>query len=260
MIDFHAHILPNVDDGSQSLEETFNLINEAKEAGFEAIISTSHYMEGYYEVQNEEKSTWINELNKKLQEQKINIELYIGNEIYLTENIIKLLEEDKASTINNTSYVLFELPLNAKPIDLEKLVFKMTSNKLVPVLAHAERYLFIQKDPNIIKQLIELGVLIQCNFASFIGMYGSKAEIIAKKLLKNNMIHFLGSDVHKQNSIYKKMPEIIKKLENLVGKEKLQELTQINPMLVLKNKRIEISEPTEIKISFIDLFKTKFEN
>ena len=60
MIDFHSHILPNVDDGSKSVEETFTLIKEAKNAGFNAIISTSHYMEGYYEVENKERQIWIN--------------------------------------------------------------------------------------------------------------------------------------------------------------------------------------------------------
>ena len=93
MIDFHSHILPNIDDGSRSIEETFNLIKEAKNVGFDAIVSTSHYMENYYETNVPEREVWINAIYENLQVKNINIRLYLGNEIYLTENIIKLLEE-----------------------------------------------------------------------------------------------------------------------------------------------------------------------
>lgn len=255
MIDFHTHIIPNIDDGSKSVEETFNLVKEAKLAGFHKIISTSHYIEEYYEVENSERRVWINALNEKFKEQNIGIELYLGNEIYLTENIIKLLEDDKASTINDTSYVLFEMPLNAKPLNIYDMVFEMMQNKLVPILAHPERYSFIQKDPEMVYELIQKGVLMQCNFGSFVGQYGTKAEIIAKTLLLNDMVHLLGSDVHKQNTVYPKMPEIISELRRMVGEERLEELTEINPELVLNNKRISISEPKHIKFSFKEILK-----
>ena len=89
MIDFHSHILPNIDDGSRSIEETFNLIKEAESVGFEAIISTSHYIEGYYETNTPEREVWINAIYENLKNKDISINLYLGNEIYLSENIIK---------------------------------------------------------------------------------------------------------------------------------------------------------------------------
>lgn len=255
MIDFHSHIIPNVDDGSKSVEETFNLIKEAEVAGFDTIISTSHYMEEYYEVPNEDRRIWINALNEKLGEKQSNMQLYMGNEIYLTDNIIELLKDDKASTINGTNYILFEMPLNAKPLNLYDMIFEMLKNKLVPVLAHPERYSFIQKNPEIIYDLIEKGVLMQSNFGSFIGQYGSKAEIIAKNLLIKDMVHFLGSDVHKQNTVYENMPKILSELERLIGKEKLQEITETNPRAALNNKKIDISEPRHLKLSIKDILK-----
>ncbi len=249
MIDFHTHVLPNVDDGSKSVEETFNLIKEAEKAGFTKIISTSHYMEDYYEVENKERKVWIKGLNEKLQSEKINIQLYLGNEIYITENIIKLLEDDKASTINNTNYVLFEMPLNSKPLNLYDVLFEILRYKLVPVLAHPERYDFVQKDPELLYDLVQKGVLLQVNYGSIIGYYGQKAQIISRKLLKNDMVHFLGTDVHRQNTIYPKIPEILSQLKILIGEEKLTELTTINPELALNNKKIDISEPKHLKIS-----------
>ena len=240
MIDFHSHVLPNIDDGSKSVEETFNLIKEAKSAGFDKIISTSHYMEGYYEVESNEREVWIGGINKKLEEMDVDIRLYLGNEIYITDNIINLLEEGKASTINNTNYVLFEMPFDTKPLNLYSIIYEMLKYKLVPILAHPERYAYVQKNPSLVGELIEKGVLMQSNYGSIIGQYGRKAHVIVKKMLQKNMIHFLGSDVHKQNTVYKKMPKILNELRKVISEEKLNELTTVNPELVLNNKKIEV--------------------
>ena len=173
MIDFHTHILPNIDDGSRSIDETFNLIKEAKEAGFEGIVLTSHYIEKYYETN-------------------------------VPERIMQLLIDGKASTINNSCYVLFEMPLNVEPMNLYDVIYSLQEHKLIPILAHPERYTFVQKEPELITDLIEKGVLMQANYASILGYYGEKAQYIVRKFFEHNMIHFLGSDVHRQNTIYKK--------------------------------------------------------
>ena len=249
MIDFHSHILPNIDDGARSIEETFNLIKEAEKAGFEAVISTSHYMENYYETDVPEREVWVKAILENLRPKNITTNLYLGNEIYFTDNIIELLEKRKASTINDTSYVLFELPLNAEPLNLYDVVYNMIQNKLVPILAHPERYRFIQKEPELMYDLIEKGVLMQANYGSIIGQYGEKARMIVRKFFENNMIHFLGSDVHRQNTIYPKIPQILEEIANIIGEEKLEEITTTNPKLVLQNKKIEIDEPFDFKLT-----------
>ena len=249
MIDVHSHILPNIDDGSRSIDETFNLIKEAKEAGFEGIICTSHYMENYYETDRPEREVWINAIHENLKNKNIEMNLYLGNEIYMSDNIIKLLEDGKATTMNDTSYVLFELPLNVEPMNLYDMVYEMQQYKIVPILAHPERYSFVQKEPEIVYDLIQKGVLMQSNYGSILGRYGEKAELISRKLLENNMVHFLGSDVHKPNTIYPRIGEALDIIKELVGREKLEELTTINPKLVLENRRIDIDEPREFKLS-----------
>ena len=88
MIDIHSHILPNIDDGSRSIDETFNMIKEAQNVGFEAIVSTSHYMENYYETDTPEREVWVNAIYENLKAKNIDIKLYLGNEIYLSENLI----------------------------------------------------------------------------------------------------------------------------------------------------------------------------
>lgn len=250
MIDFHSHIIPNIDDGSRSIEETFNLIQEAKEAGFEGIVLTSHYIENYYETNVPERDIWVNAIRDNLKNKGIETNLYLANEIYISENMMDLLINRKASTINNSSYVLFEMPLNAEPMNLYDVIYSLQENRLIPILAHPERYSFIQKEPELVYDLIEKGVLMQANYGSILGQYGEKAQLIVRKFLEGNMIHFLGSDVHRQNTIYKRIPRALEEIRNIIGDKKLEELTTINPKLALNNKRIEIEEPEEITLTF----------
>ena len=249
MIDFHTHIIPNIDDGSRSIEETFNLIKEAKEAGFEGIVLTSHYIENYYETDAPERDVWVKAISDNLENKGIETDLYLANEIYMSDNMMKLLIDGKASTINNSSYVLFEMPLDSEPENLYDVIYTLQENKLIPVLAHPERYSFVQKEPELINDLIEKGVLMQANYGSILGQYGEKTELIVRKFLEKNMIHFLGSDVHRQDTIYKKIPQAIDKIRAIVGDDKLEELTTENPKLALNNKRIEIHEPGEVELT-----------
>ena len=235
MIDFHSHILPAIDDGSKSIEDSIQILREAREAGFSKIISTSHYLEGYYEVEEEERKRLIQELRNE----DIGLELYVGSEIYITENMIDLLKGKKASSINNSKYVLFEIPMNNKTMLTKEIIYRLIENGYVPVLAHPERYSFIQQNPEELEELVDMGALCQSNYGSIIGLYGKKTEKTVKKLLKNNLIHFFGSDVHRQEQIYNKIPKAIKKIKKIISEDKFIELSEINPQKVLNNEEIE---------------------
>ena len=105
MIDFHTHILPNIDDGARNIDETITLIKEAKEVGFDGIILTSHYIENYYETNVPERNMWVQAITENLKNKGIDINIYLANEIYLSDNMMQLLIDGKASTINDTCYV-----------------------------------------------------------------------------------------------------------------------------------------------------------
>lgn len=258
MIDFHSHILPNIDDGAQSIDEAFNMIKEAEKAGFSKILLTPHYIEKYYETDVAEREVWLNAISQNLAVKNINTQLYLASEVLISDNIMNLLEDAKASTINNTSYVLFELPKDIEPDNLYSIVHDLISNKLVPILAHPERYSYVQKEPELIYDLIQQGVLIQMNYGSIVGQYGKKAQFISEKLLENKMVHFLGTDAHRKNSIYPKIPKILPIIESIVGHEKLEELTTINPELAINNKRIEIEQPIDFRLTFKEKIKMNF--
>mgnify|MGYP004685984501 CR=1 FL=1 len=238
MIDFHAHILPNIDDGSASMEESINLIKEAEQAGFTGIISTSHYLQNYYECDEAERRRILAELANQVKVADVEAEipkLYLGSEIYISTDIVELLEEGKASTINGTNYVLFELPMNSKPLFAKEVVYKLIENGYNPIIAHPERYSYVKEDIEFVRELKSMGALFQSNYGSVIGMYGGSAKKTLKKLLKEDLISFLGSDVHAVGQIYPKVPKILRKLEKWISPEKLQELTTLNAEKVLES-------------------------
>ena len=126
MIDVHSHILPNIDDGSRDIKETYNLIKEAYKAGFTDIVCTSHYLEDYDFIANDaQRMQWINVLTQNFPDELKNIKLHIGSEIYITHDMVELLEDKKASTLGDSNYVLFELSMKRKSSNLKNIIYNL---------------------------------------------------------------------------------------------------------------------------------------
>lgn len=228
MIDVHCHILPGIDDGSASMEESMQMIREAYAAGFKAIISTSHYIEEGYNTSKAKRQELIDMLNFKINQEGLDIKIYNGAEAYITPNLVSLIKQEEIPNMNDTKYLLMELPMYNQILYLDRILKDLIAQGVTPVIAHPERYEIVQKNDKMLEELANMGVLFQANYASCIGLYGKEAQKTFKKLLKADRISFLGSDCHSSNSIYTKMPEILRKLEKMIGREKLEELTTIN--------------------------------
>lgn len=257
MIDVHNHILPGIDDGAENIEESLELLKEAQNAGFDKIILTPHYKEGVFEIEVDEKQELFFDFFKIAKNRVPQVDIYLGNEIMATGNIVEYLEDNKASTISGTRYLLFEIPLSSKPVKFSDIVYEMRSKKIIPILAHPERYLYVQENPEVIYDWIDMGVLMQQNFGSIIGQYGKSAQIIAKKMLETDSVHFLGTDVHRTNTVYSNMPKILERLREIIDQDVLEELTVINPMHVLANEKFDINTPDKIKLNFFEKLKMK---
>ena len=260
MVDVHSHIVFEVDDGAKTITQTIQMCQEAEKAGFDKIIATPHYMDHSYEIKKDEIKEKISKINEELYSAGCKIKVYQGNEIYFTRHINEFIEKEYASTLNGSRYVLFELPLNGEVLNLSQVVYQLLEKGMIPVLAHPERYAFIQKDITKLIPLIESGILVQCNYGSILGRYGSKAKKTFIKMLKHNMVHFLGSDAHRPESTYNVISEANKMIKNIIGEENLRELVEINPQKVLDNENIEILDIIPIKEGFIDKIKNKLKN
>ena len=250
MIDFHSHIIPEIDDGSRSIQETMLLLDEAQKAGFTKIISTSHYLTNRFEFDEASRMQFLEVIKMGAKNLGVEIELYLGSEIYASYDIVELLREHKASTVNGTQYVLFELPMKSELPNLKNVIYNLLGNGYKPIIAHPERYSYVKENPNWLIEYLEIGVLFQSNFGSIIGLYGKEAQKTVKLLLKNNMIQFLGSDVHQAQTVYAQMPAIMQELRKILDREQLEKLTNFNAQLVLNNKDVYIDTPTRIKKSF----------
>ena len=233
MIDIHCHILPGIDDGSRDVEESMEMIREAYKAGFTNIISTSHYIEESYNVPKAKRQELIDMLNSKIEQEGMNIKIYNGAEAYITPNLVELIKAEELPTMNGTKYLLMELPMHNQILGLERVIQNIISQGITLIIAHPERYSYVQKNYKILNELADMGVLFQANYGSCIGEYGKEAEKTLKKLLKANRISFFGTDCHRAGSVYCQMPEVLKKLEKMIGKEKLEELTTINPQKLI---------------------------
>lgn len=216
------------------------MLREAYIAGFRTVIATSHYLEGKYIANRQQKERYIQLLQEILIKEKINIKVCNGSEVYNTINTLSLITGGIIATLNNSRYVLIELPMNQNNVYFEKNIYDLVSNGYIPIIAHPERYIYVQNNPSIVLNWIEQGSLLQSNYGSFIGIYGKNAQKTAIKLLKHNAIHFLGSDCHRVDSIYLKMDLIKKKIEKEIGKEDFYTISHRNPLYIIENKILEI--------------------
>ena len=233
MIDLHSHILFETDDGSKTIEESVKMAKEAESAGFTTICCTPHYLEPRYIKTKEENKQTLERLQKELSDSGINIELVLGNEIFITNNIEELVNNEKVSNLGDSEYILFELPLFQKLPNAIDILRNLPYSKMI--LAHPERYEYVQKNPSYLDDFIEMGILLQGNYESILGKYGRGAQKTIKKLLKQGKIDLLSTDAHKPLSTYSRMAEIEKKLRKVIKEDYYKYLTEETPRDILKN-------------------------
>lgn len=247
MIDIHTHLLNNVDDGSRDSVESLTSFKVASEAGFTDIILTPHYIENYYENNVSLIQPKIAELKGKVEDNNININLHTGNEVYVSDSIDELIRSGEVATLAGSRYFLFELPQTSRMLTLDNIVMQIKETGVIPVLAHPERYAFVQDNPNVLKDLISRGVLMQSNYGSIIGQYGKNAQKTIIKMLKNNMIHFLGTDTHRTGYVYAHFYKVEKEFLKYISKEKFEELTTKNAEHILNDTLFDVPAPATVR-------------
>lgn len=243
MIDIHSHILPGLDDGALDMQTSLAMLKKAEAAGVTDIILTPHYIKGsIYNADNLKKWQAFNEL-KSATDTKIN--LYLGNEIYVDRELDALLagytgEKSKlmyeVSTLNSTKYVLVEFPVQSEDKTVKETLFSLVRKGLVPVIAHPERYAYVQNNPAYVDEFLSMGCLLQGDYLSILGRYGKRAEKTLKKLLFSGKIFCLASDVHKATDEYR-LSDARKKLLRIVRSEKaVSDLLENHPRQIITGK------------------------
>lgn len=235
MIDIHSHIISGIDDGSKNTEMTIKMLEMAEESGTTDIVATPHFMRGRFEVTYKEVIDEVENLKKLTKENSININIYSGQEVYYSRNILEYYNQGMIGTINNTRYMLIEFPM--LEFNIEEAIntlYELQIRGIVPIIAHPERYKQFIKNPSQINLLIKEGMLFQVNAGSINGDFGRDVKKTAIKYLNNNIYSFIGSDAHRDKGRNTDIKNVIEVLEYNQRKSFIN-----NGKVMLKNEEIE---------------------
>lgn len=238
MKDLHCHVMHGIDDGSRTIEESMEMLKKLEKEGTTDIILTPHYIENTnYIADNETKIELYNEIYYEAKKQNLNINIYLGNEVMVNNNLLKQLDTEILK-LNNSRYLLIESTMGKEYPDLDIIVNELIENNITPIIAHPERYSFVKNDYKWVIPYIEMGALFQGDYESLFGKYGNKANKTLRKLLKHNLIHFLGSDMHRKESTLhtKEVKSVLKKI--IKDDKKIEDILNNNFDKVIKNETI----------------------
>lgn len=195
-IDVHSHLLPALDDGVKSLEEAEEIILFFKNAGFRKLITTPHVMPEHYKNTTAGIQAALATLQAHLAQKQIDIIVEAAAEYYLDETLIASLQNNEPLLTFGDRYLLFETNFISEPLHLKEFIFQAQTRGYKPILAHPERYLYLQNHLNKVEDLADRGIFLQVNLGSLMGHYGKGVQIMASKLIDRGYIHLLGSDCH----------------------------------------------------------------
>lgn len=190
MIDIHSHILPEVDDGSENIFQSLEMLKAAEQQGITDIVLTPHYRADYLtkRADLEQKFEMLKSAAKK---DGINVSLYLGQEIYAFRDIIKWLKEGKLLSMNGTKYVLVEFSVKQE-MDIPETVYMLKTNGFIPIVAHISRYFYAEIETA--REVKEIGGLVQINATSLCDSFFYRRR--AMKFIKEGLVDFVASDMH----------------------------------------------------------------
>lgn len=196
LVDIHSHLLPGLDDGVKSIEETVYILKILQNLGYKKIITTPHVMSDHYPNSDLEIISKLEETIFLIKEHNLDIVLEAAAEYYLDENMLLRLSKQEKFLTFGENYLLFETSFFSKPVFLEEAIFNMNTQGYQPILAHPERYNYMHGNKTLLEKLKAMSLLFQMNMLSMTGFYSIETKKFALKLLKDDMIDFVGTDCH----------------------------------------------------------------
>ncbi|RDC54870.1 capsular biosynthesis protein [Pedobacter chinensis] len=193
--DMHSHIIPGIDDGAQTINDSILLAKKFKALGFRKLIATPHIMADYFRNTPDTINKGLDILRKGIQEIQLDLEVEAAAEYYLDETFEKKIRQKEVLTFGN-NYLLFELSYINAPQNLFDIIKITQDAGFKPVLAHPERYPYYYGAFESYHEIRETGCLLQMNSIALTGYYGSGAKKVAEEMVENHLVDFIGSDMH----------------------------------------------------------------
>lgn len=240
MIDIHSHVLPGLDDGSRDIYETIEMLTVAAESGVTHMIATPHCniqgtFDNYYDYQYIHT---FREVEKAIRELGLQIRLYPGAEVFVTEDLPDLITAGKILTLNGGKYMLLEFDFYESLGFANDMLERICKMGIHPVIAHPERYFFVQQRPRTVYEWYEKGYVLQCNKGSFTGRFGKRCAMMANELIERKLVSVVASDAH---SSYRRTPVMTDTYEELLDKSDpayLDILFEENPRRILRDEPV----------------------
>lgn len=238
LFDIHCHIVPFVDDGARTRDEALNMLSMEYQQGVKNIIVTPHCRQQMFETPMEEikKQFWV--LRNLSRQIGSDLKLYLGCEFHANMEMVEMLKTGKAITMAGSRYVLTEFSTEATASYIRDRFYSLLSHGYWPIAAHLERYKNICKDMDIVEELISMGGYVQLNADSVIGKSGFASKRICKKLLKNGLVHFIGSDCHRTDGRISRIGDSYEYVTKKFGKAYADEIFTKNPSMILEKIKI----------------------
>ncbi|CAN2045706.1 protein-tyrosine-phosphatase [Candidatus Magnetomoraceae bacterium gMMP-1] len=261
MIDIHCHILPCLDDGARSLEESLVMARIAIEDGIQTIVATPHSLDGIYTNSLKKINDKISVLRNALIKNNLKINILPGMEVHLCDNLWSRVEKGEAVTINNTNYMLLELPDQLIPPWFRDEIFQLKIRGITPIIVHPERNIIIQRDISILYDAIERGALTQITALSVMGGFGQTAQDCAEKFLQYRLAHIIASDAHSSGNRTPIMSGSVEAAsEILENHDEALEMVKTRPEKIISGKVLDIPEPLRKKPFFMSKFLNFFKS
>lgn len=240
-IDMHCHILPGIDDGAESFKKSCDLIMQASSCGSTVITVTPHY-NNRAKCASVCTKNHIVDVYKSLKnyifDMDIPVNILLGSEMLVNDNIDFLYKHDELITLNGSRYILVEFPFDENIVNINSGIEKLLSWGLIPVIAHPERYLVFENNPQELIGLFNKDCKLQINKDSPLGKYGSASQASAIWLLKNDMVHLIASDCHDISHRNADMGDIYTWMLDRFPQKKIMQLMHDNPKRILLDEAI----------------------
>lgn len=231
MIDLHSHILHGIDDGPKSMEESLAICRIAALDGIKKIVATPHIYPGVYNNNRENILKKVEQLNKLIREEGISLDVLPGADVYFTPLLFSHLNDEEYITINNTRYLLIEFP-QVLPVKCEDLIFKLRAKDYIPIISHPERNFDLQRNPDRLRRLIELGAVAQLTAMSLTGGFGYRAKNCAEYLLIQDLIQVIATDAHSVDRRPPILSGAVKIGRKIIGDAAIYRMVFDNPMKI----------------------------
>ena len=199
--DIHSHILPGIDDGSPDVETSLQLLRSLSDAGIRKFICTPHIIGDMYRNTPVTINNALATLKNAVAQTGMQIELSAAAEYMLDDYFMELLRKPERLLTLRGNYLLTELSYSIAPNNIEDISFEIITNNYQPLMAHPERYHYYHNNYDAYHRLKELGFSLQVNLLSIIGYYGKNVAKAAKFILENDLVDFVGTDLHHVNHL-----------------------------------------------------------